>query len=149
FNLTEAPRVGASQQFALDVVTVPQLLALLEKRELELRQRFEAVFAKMTDTRNLLTRVEFNTAKPDADVEKALTRRRLRVAGSLQNVTQSAHEVLGLADSFDDVYQQLENNRIDNVDLKMRVREQIGRPLRHLGEKSMTRLESQLERVNA
>ena len=54
YNLSDAPRVGASQQFALDVVTVPQLLALLERRELELRQRFEAVFAKMTDTRNLL-----------------------------------------------------------------------------------------------
>jgi hypothetical protein len=118
FNLDKTPRVGASQQFALDVVTVPQLLALLERRELELRQRFEAVFAKMTDTRNLLTRVEFNTAaEPEADAEKALTRRRLRVAGSLQNVTQSAHEVLGLADSFDDIYQQLENNRIYNVDL--------------------------------
>jgi hypothetical protein len=149
YNLSEAPRVGASQQFALDVVTVPQLLALLERRELELRQRFEAVIAKMTDTRNLLSRVEFPTgSEPEADAEKALTRRRLRVAGSLQNVTQSTHEVLGLADAFDDLFQQLENNRIDNVDLKMRLREQIGQPMRQLGEKSMAQLESQLQLVN-
>ncbi|MGD9634796.1 MAG: hypothetical protein AB7U97_16070, partial [Pirellulales bacterium] len=149
YNLNDTPRVGASQQFALDVVTVPQLLALLERRELELRQRFEAVHAKMTDTRNLLARVEFaSAAQPDADPERALNRRRLRVAGALQNVTQSTHEVLGLADGFDDLYEQLVNNRIENVDLKTRLREQIGTPLRQLAEKSMHLFESQLEEVN-
>ncbi len=78
----------------------------------------------MTDTRNLLGRVDFKDApEPPAEAEKALARRRLRVAGALQNVTQSAHEVLGLAEGFDDIHDQLENNRIDNVDLKSRVRE--------------------------
>jgi hypothetical protein len=164
YDLTDAPRIGSSQQFALDVVTVAQLLAYLERRELELRQRFEAVFVKMTDTRNLLSRVDFNAAStgtmedaeaeesaaepPEAAAERALSRRRLRVAGALQNVTQSAHEVLGLAESFDDIHDQLENNRVDNVDLKSRIREQIARPLRQLGESSMTQLESQLQLVN-
>jgi hypothetical protein len=146
-DLTSAPRTGASQQFALDVVTMPQLLALLEKRELELRQRFEAVVAKMTDTRNLLSRVDFQDATgPDA--ERALTRRKLRVAGALQNVTQSAQEVLGLAENFDDMYQQLENNRVDNVELKTRLREQIALPLRQLAGRSMSRLETQLQSVS-
>jgi hypothetical protein len=153
YNLGGPPGIGASQQFALDVVTVPQLLALLERRELELRQRFEAVYAKMTDTRNLLSRVDFKDApEPPVEAEKALARRRLRVAGALQNVTQSAHEVLGLAEGFDDMHEQLENNRIDNVDLKSRLREQIAQPLRQLGEDSMSQLESQLqlasERIN-
>ena len=67
FNLSDSPRVGASQQFALDVVTVPQLLALLERRELELRQRFEAVHAKMTDTRNLLSRIDFAETAESTD----------------------------------------------------------------------------------
>ncbi|MEX2092769.1 MAG: hypothetical protein WD971_08840, partial [Pirellulales bacterium] len=153
YNLGGPLRIGASQQFALDVVTVPQLLALLERRELELRQRFEAVYAKMTDTRNLLSRVDFKDApEPPAEAEKTLARRRLRVAGALQNVTQSAHEVLGLAEGFDDMHEQLENNRIDNVDLKSRLREQIAQPLRLLGADSMSQLESQLqltsERIN-
>ncbi len=145
-SLNSVPRIGTSQQFALDVVTVPQLLALLERRELELRQRFEAVYAKMTDTRNLLGRVDFKDApNPPAEAEKALARRRLRVAGALQNVTQSAHEVLGLAEGFDDIHEQLENNRIDNVDLKSRLREQIAEPLRLLGSDAMSQLESQLQ----
>jgi len=148
YDLDDSPRIGASQQFALDVVTVPQLLALLERRELELRQRFEAVYAKMTDTRNLLGRVDFGADAAESDAERALGRRRLRVAGALQNVTQSTHEVLGLAEAFDDLYAQLINNRIDNVDLKTRLREQIGTPLRQLGERSMRELEGQLEVAN-
>jgi hypothetical protein len=178
YDLSDSPRVGSSQQFALDIVTAPQLLAMLEKRELELRQRFEAVHAKMTDTRNLLGRVDFKndsepavneaeaveaeaaeaeatandknaaTATPAATADRALARRRLRVAGALQNVTQSAHEVLGLSVAFEDIYGQIENNRIDNVDLKNRLREQIALPLRHLAEDSMSQLESQLELVS-
>ncbi len=159
YDLTDTPRIGSSQKFALDVVTVAQLLALLERRELELRQRFEAAFAKMTDTRHLLSRVNFDTTEEapatdsDSDTpvdvaERAFTRRRLRVAGALQNVTQSAHEVLGLATGFDDIHNQLENNRVDNLELKSRVREQIAQPLRLLGEKSMPPLERQLQLVS-
>ena len=44
----------------LDVVTPADLLALLERRELGLRQRFESIYEKLTDTRNLLNRVETN-----------------------------------------------------------------------------------------
>lgn len=149
YDLDDTPREGVSQQFALDVVTVPQLLALLERRELELRQRFEAAYSKMTDTRNLLSRVDFPQAeKQVGDADRALTRRRLRVAGALQNVTQSAHEIVGLAKDFGDLHDQLVNNRIDNTDLKNRLREQIARPLRQLGEDSMRQLESQLEQTS-
>jgi len=162
YDLSDAPRVGSSQQFALDVVTVPQLLALLERRELELRQRFEADFAKMTDTRNLLSRVDFSdadetsaedhpadaTITPESATQRALARRRLRVAGALQNVTQSAHEVQGLAEAFDNIHDQLQNNRVDNPDLMTRITEHIAQPLHQLGEHSMTHLESQLQLVN-
>jgi hypothetical protein len=160
YDLTDAPRVGSSQQFVLEVVTVAQLLALMERRELELRQRFEAVFAKVTDTRNLLSRVDFNPSQqnsldedstdeplPDA-AERALSRRRLRVVGALQNITQSTHEVLGLAEAFDDIHDQLENNRVDNADLKSRIKEHIAEPLRQLAQSSMTVLESQLQLVS-
>lgn len=171
------PRVGSSPQFLLDVVTVSQLLALLERRELELRQRFEAIYEKTTDTRNLLSRVEFaelpdgsesaSRAGPDLDripdpqiesdrvdspaesdpaaAQRALARRRLRVAGSLQNITQAADEILGVAEAFDDVHDQLTNNRIDNPDLKSRLREQIALPLRHIGEIRMPELAAQVQ----
>jgi hypothetical protein len=159
FNLTDEQHAGSSQQFVLDVVTPADLLALMVRRELALRQRFEAIFEKMTDTRNLLGRVEFTpvpagdppadaTAEPTAAVpQRELARRRLRIAGSLQNVVQSADEVAGVAEAFDDLGDQLTNNRIDNPDLKSRLREQIALPMHRIAEQRMPQLSAQLKLV--
>lgn len=173
YNLSKEPRAGSSQQFTLDVVTVSELLALLERRELALRQRFESIYEKLTDTRNLLNRVRSNdtnadavetasaaeakkpndpTAKPaDAAVtaERMLARRRLRVAGSLQNVVQAADEVKGVAESFDDLGAELTNNRIENPDLKSRLGEQIARPLHQIAEQRLPELAAQLKLVES
>jgi hypothetical protein len=172
FDLADSPRAGTSQQFVLDIVTPGDLLALLERRELALRQRYEAIYEKMTDTRNLLARVDFDNANADAPVPpangsssddeaaaandeasasspvapaRALARRRLRVAGSLQNVNQSADEVSGIAEAFDDLGDQLTNNRIDNPDLKSRLREQIALPLHRIADERMPQLAAQLK----
>jgi hypothetical protein len=166
-------RVGSSPQFTLEVVTPSDLLALLERRELALRQRYEAIYEKMNDTRDVLSRVDFDDdgqseppapdesevpAAPSAarimpqqpagshtSAERALARRRLRVAGSLQNVVQSADEVAGVAEGFDDLGEQLNNNRIDNQDLKTRLHEQIAQPLRRIAESRMPDLATQLK----
>jgi hypothetical protein len=183
YNLGDDPRTGGSQPFVLDIVTVPQLLALIEHRELALRQRFEAIYEKVTDTRNLLDRVEFTpserregeagtedeardkstdatadselnegaengaTKSAAATAQRELARRRLRVAGSLQNIVQSAEEVIGVAEAFDDLHDQLTNNRIDNPDLKSRLREQIAEPLHQIGKQRMPKLAAQLKLV--
>jgi hypothetical protein len=172
FDLSDAPRAGSSQQFTLDVVTPADLLALMERRELALRQRYEAIYEKMTDTRNLLARVDIKDATDkegaqpaDANAEdtanaaaetdesasaatqRSLARRRLRVAGSLQNVVQSADEVAGVAEAFDDLGEQLTNNRIDNPDLKSRLREQIALPLHRIADEHMPQLAAQLKLV--
>ena len=54
-----------------------------------------------------------------------------------------------MAEAFDDMHEQIENNRIDNPDLKSRLRDQIAVPLRQLGESRMPELESQLQLVRA
>jgi hypothetical protein len=159
FNLAEEPHAGSSQQYVLDVVSPADLLALLERRELSLRQRYEAIYEKMTDTRNLLARVDFDQGEAtedgseaetetDADTpERQLARRRLRVAGSLQNVIQSADEVGGVAEAFDDLGEELTNNRIDNPDLQSRLREQIALPLHRIAEERMPQLAAQVKLV--
>jgi hypothetical protein len=161
FNLSEAPHAGSSQQYVLDVVSPGDLLKLLENRELSLRQRYEAIYEKMTDTRNLLTRVEFGDSETSEDAHAAATdetpdaparqlaRRRLRVAGSLQNVIQSADEVGGVAEAFDDLGDELTNNRIDNPDLQSRLREQIALPLHRIAEERMPQLAAQVKLVEA
>lgn len=177
YDLADQPRAGSSQQFVLEVVTPEQLLAMMERQELTLRQRFEAIREKLLDTRNLLARVEFGApagdspagrpqpseaddngnevaaasgAAPDASeaaARRALARRRLRVAGSLQNVVQSGHETTDVAEAFDDIYSQLENNRIDNDDLKSRLHNDIALPLRQIGQVRMPQLEAKLKLV--
>jgi hypothetical protein len=178
FDLTSEPRAGSSQQFMLDVVTPADLLALLERRELALRQRFEAIYEKLTDTRNLLSRIESNegaadsadsqsatgdaqknpadNGAPSGDVatsaaQRMLSRRRLRISGSLQNVVQATDEVKGVAEAFDDLGAELVNNRVDNPDLRSRLGEQIAQPLHQIAERRMpelvTRLKSVEERI--
>ncbi len=169
---TPPAHAGSSQQFTLDVVTPADLLALLERRELALRQRFQAIYDKLSDTRNLLSRVGSDeagpappkppaiapTKKPDvaskpepaspaSSVEHALTRTRLRVSGSLQNVVQSTDETAGVAEAFDDLGEELANNRIDNSDLKTRLGEQIARPLHQIAQQRMPQLSAQLKLV--
>jgi hypothetical protein len=76
-----------------------------------------------------------------------LSRRRLRVSGSLQNVVQATDEVKGVAEAFDDLGAELVNNRIDNPDLRSRLGEQIAQPLHQIAEQRMPELVSQLKLV--
>lgn len=66
-DLGQGPNVGSSERWLLDVVTPDQLRVMLESRELVLRQRFEAIIQEVTETRDLLLRMDF--AAPEA-VEK-------------------------------------------------------------------------------
>jgi hypothetical protein len=154
FDLSDAPRAGSSQQFTLDVVSPIDLLEQIHRRELALRERYEAIYEKMTDTRNLLARVNTDEAgaaetadAPEPAEQRARSRRRLRVAGSLQNVVQSTDEVAGVAEAFDDLGDQLTNNRIDNPDLKSRLREQIALPLHQIADDRLPQLSAQLKLV--
>jgi hypothetical protein len=69
------------------------------------------------------------------------------VAGSLQNVVQAADEIDGVAEGFDDLGEQLTNNRIDNPDLQSRLREQIALPLHRIADERMPKLAAQLKLV--
>jgi hypothetical protein len=172
YDLSPEPHVGSSQAFQLEIVTPAQLRAILEQRELSLRQRFESIYDKMNDTRDLLTRIEFGAASSGAveadaadavdeqpadesgeggqtDRERELTRRRLRAAGALQNDNQSAHETLGVADGFDEIQAELVNNRIDTEELLDRLRVQVAEPLRTIGGELMPELAQTLQSLQS
>ena len=69
------------------------------------------------------------------------------MSGSLQNVVQSTDEITGVAEAFDDLGEELTNNRIDNSDLKTRLGEQIARPLHQIAQQRMPQLAAQLKLV--
>ena len=59
-DLGAGPNVGSGETWQLEVVTEAQLLTRLEARELLLRQRFEEIVQEMTETRNLLLKMDFS-----------------------------------------------------------------------------------------
>jgi hypothetical protein len=62
-------------------------------------------------------------------------------------MVQAADEVGGVAEAFDDLVDELTNNRIDNPDLKSRLGDQIARPLHQIADERMPQLIKQLELV--
>ncbi|MDZ4820893.1 MAG: hypothetical protein SGJ20_18155 [Planctomycetota bacterium] len=57
-TLKALPNVGLGVRYVIDIVTPDQLLAMLEARELLLRQKFETIIEELTATRDLLARLE-------------------------------------------------------------------------------------------
>lgn len=171
----ERPNVGTSERWLLDVVSPEQLRNMLDARELVLRQRFEVIVQEVSETRDVLLGMVFESAPggrgadeaadgPPGDREGAepgdeperelspprqLARRKLAVQRALQDSRKNAHETRGVAEAFDDIRLQLINNRIDTEELKRRLDQGIARPLHHLADEMFPELERRLERLEA
>jgi len=83
----ELPNVSSGERFLLDVVTPEQLRAILESRELNLRQRFESIIQEVTESRDSLAQLETDPAAqvPQASRPAAQVPRR-KPAGSAADV---------------------------------------------------------------
>lgn len=64
----QGPNVGQSERWQLDIVTPEQLRAMLEARELVLRQRFEVIINEASETRDMLLKVNFDPGDEDRGV---------------------------------------------------------------------------------
>jgi hypothetical protein len=148
YDLTETPHVGSSQRFSLDVVTASQLRGILERRELGLRQRFEAIYEKMLGTQELLDRID--AASAGAQDEDSVRQRDLsRLTGARQNATQLAFETLGVAEGFEEIVAELVNNRIDTQQLTERLLGGVAEPLGEIGRQLLPELEKRLSEATA
>jgi hypothetical protein len=172
-DLTAEPNVGSSERWLLDVVTPEQLRTILEARELVLRQRFETIVQDVTETRDLLARMEFqaqtkpaaqekpeaskpaagkepgeDAAKPsESSPERLMALRTMRVERALQNSQKDAQEILGVAESFSDIREELINNRIDTEELKQRLQNGIANPLRQIVGEMFPEFDRRLNRL--
>lgn len=174
YDLGDQPNIGASERWLLEVVTPEQLRAMLESRELVLRQRFESILEEVVDTRDSLLRIDFAsdgrqesaTEKQDEKQEAAaepgdapqtepltpqrlLALRTLRVQRASQNSGKNAHEVLGVAEAFEDIRLELINNRIDTTELRMRLEQGIIGPLQTIGGEMFPELERRLNELQS
>ena len=171
-DLGAGPNVGSSETWQLDVVTEAQLLTRLEARELLLRQRFEAIVQEMTETRNLLLKMDFSppgkgsqpvpkvkeagaepgeAATPTEELSAAdLTSRRLeRTLQALQNCHKNTLETAEVAAGVDEIRLQLTNNRVDSEERKTRLDANVSRPLHNIVEEMFPVFEKRLEALQA
>jgi hypothetical protein len=148
-DLDRGSNVSQSERWLLDVVTPEQLRAILEARELVLRQRFEQSLQEMTETRDLLSRMRFESGggEPVDTPERRRDLRFLRVQGALTNCRKGAPEVASIAESFDDICKQLVNNRIDTRELNERLKGRIAEPLHQIADNMFPDLDRRLEKL--
>ena len=144
---------------------------MLEARELMLRRRFETIIEELTDTRNMLSGIEMRRsaaapveAKPaaasdgsepgdDAEATKpagsSAASRALQVERVLQNSQRSSHETLQVAVAFDEIREEMINNRVDTEELKTRLKEGVADPLKRIVETRFSALEESLKQLAA
>ncbi|MGI8980386.1 MAG: hypothetical protein ACR2FY_14255 [Pirellulaceae bacterium] len=165
FNLEGGPHLGASDRYQLDVVTPEDLLAMLEIRELGLRARFELTLGELGQLRDSLIRVKSSLGPVSAGADpedlkaeddsgqplskediarRAAELRLLRVQRGMQQSQKSAQEVLGISGGFNDIREELVNNRVDTPERKQRLKELIADPLAKIGAEEFGKLDEKL-----
>lgn len=166
--LGKSPNFGPGEKFQLAVVSPEQLLSILEARELTLRMRLESVVQDVQITRDHLAAMKFDSGKrpvatkpgatkpapgsepgDTADSGSGLSSGPVVVGQAIANGEQSASETLSLALSFDDIRDELSNNRIDTPELEYRLKDQIGDPLREIAQKMFPELGTRLRKLDA
>lgn len=179
YALGAEPHTGNSQPFSLEVVTPERLRAILDARELVLRRRFETIIEEFTESRDTLRLVKFGNPEPanepatgdgdteedseanlDADLddgdeaepessEALLGKASIYVQRAQQNSAKNALEVLGVATGFDEIREELVNNRMYTEELNERLQNGIAEPLKNVANVMFKDLDEQLDHLHA
>ncbi len=169
FALEAGPNVGSSQRYVLDVVTPETLRSMLEARELMLRRRFETIVEELTDTRNLSRALPWASRTPrtmhrvtprsrpkagprepadePADAPKRAVPPSVQAERVLQNTQRSSHETLQVALAFDEIREEMINNRVDTEELKTRLKDGVADPLKRIVAEMFPKLDADLKKL--
>lgn len=145
--------LSASELFRLQVVTPEELLALLERREVGLRSRLEQTITETTVLRETLSTLanggfEIDPAVTDeSEKRREIQIRKLRVQQSGLQASKTGEELTGIAESLDDILQEMINNRVDSVDRRERLGNGVRDPLRVIVQGPMKDLIEQIAQV--
>lgn len=173
YNLEQKQHVGLGQPVQLSVLNPSRLLLLLDRQELELRQRLELIISEVEQLRSALQetatalqpleaalreravpnnfvvqREVDNQAGPAKDDEKQQLRRiaSLRAQQAVLQGDKSQQELTSIATRVDNIRLQLINNRIDSTaDRQVRLQENVHQPLLQLLENDYVKLQKNLK----
>ena len=153
YDLDDGSHIGSSEVTTLTVVRSDELLAILDGRELGLRRRFEQIRSEMMQSRDSLARLRGSFKESDGSEEESaanLQGLRERWAGwASQKGEQSSEEVEGIALAFEDIREELVNNRVDTEERKLRMEDQIIGPLREISGKLFPKWQESLGELRA
>ena len=147
FDLGDGANVGIGDAYTLTVVSASELLQILEQLEVGQRKRLELIFNEVSDVREYLIRtrkqnqrspIELQPGEISTDIgadsvppdRQRNDLRKLFAQRAILQIDKSSKEIIGVAESFDDIRLQLINNRVDSEDRKIRLAKKIVQPLR-------------------
>lgn len=146
-----------SEIFRLQVVTPEELLTLMERRELGLRTRLEQTLSETQTLREQLAgfqadRFELTMERQEGETEEQTRRRELRIIAlrvqqSGLQVSKTAEELTGVAESLDDLLLEMVNNRVDSKDRQERLGMGVRDPLRKIADVSMEQLKQEIQSI--
>ncbi|MEM7477039.1 MAG: hypothetical protein AAF483_18805 [Planctomycetota bacterium] len=175
FDLDSTPHLGQGQSKQLNVVTDDELLVILDRKELELRQRLEQIILELEQLKGSLKQLDLSGPAANAEIQAAGTvaatprlkpqedeedseaeeearRKRMFLLRSQQAVLQgdkSQQELAGIASNVEDLRQQLANNRIDSYDRQKRLSEKVRAPLLALLENEYKQFATDLQELQS
>ena len=157
YDLGESPHIGRGQSVQLAVVTADQLLVMLDRQELELRQRLELIVSELEQLHEVLQTMQSDlpaaesrirtpqassprvmwVALQSAPASETPAQLAQRLAGlwaqqAVLQADKSQQELSSVAARVDNLRLQLVNNRIDSYDRQQRLEEKVGQPLRSM-----------------
>lgn len=150
--------IGTGQPQQLAIVSEDVLLVILDRQELELRQRLELIISELRQVDEVLNQLGLSLASPenaalnrngagkmvalqdasdddDAAADARAQRQRMAVLRAQQSTLQcdkSEQELSGVASRVDNLRLQLLNNRIDSYDRQNRLETKVHQPLTEL-----------------
>ncbi len=166
FDLSDGVNIGIGDQYTLSIVSASELLQILEQLEVGQRKRLELIFNEVTDVREYLIRTRRDNHRPALQLQPGESQnptpdlvgdsddqrnelRKLFAQRAILQLDKSVQEIIGVAESFEDIRLQLINNRVDSEDREIRLAEKIVQPLRAIPAGVMTELRSTITELDA
>ncbi|MCA9125796.1 MAG: hypothetical protein KDB22_01880 [Planctomycetales bacterium] len=157
YDLTDQPRLAQGQRLQFSIVTVDELLVILDRQELEQRENLELIMQELTQLRESLSNIQVDLSALNTPVahsgremptwafvglltlqeepeDDAVVRQRaaIRAQQCLLQGDKSQQELASLAAQIEGLRSQLINNRIDSRDRQERLSTKVSIPLRAL-----------------
>ncbi|MEZ6093267.1 MAG: hypothetical protein R3C03_03370 [Pirellulaceae bacterium] len=124
YALDESPHIAIGELIRLELVSANELLRILEHRESAERRRLEQIRSELSDARFYLQKVVERRNDLSWD-DRVIFSNRFR-----SQLDKSTSELFGVSNSFENLKQQLINNRINAPERIDRLEHLVVRPLR-------------------